>query len=643
MQFPRIRNLARSNAGAASWRTSPARVRRVSILAVLVLIASVSVAGLAITRGAHAATSSADPYTWGSNAQGFLGTGNSTQASGPTPNHISLGVTVKSVVSGSDAIHALAVGSDGSLWGWGDNTSNAITPGGQSYATPVSVAGVSGVTAAAAGASYTLALESNGTVLAWGANQDGQLGIGTTTSPTGPTQVVFPAGVTVKAISAGDLHSLAVDTNGNVWAWGYNGLGQLGNGTTNNSSVPVQVTSGTNFTAVAAGQFFSLALTSTGSVYAWGSNASGQLGNGTSGGSVATPTQVSSLSGVSSIAAGQTFGVAASPAGVYAWGDNTDGQIGNGSSGGAVASPSLVTGLSGVTATAVAAGDNHALALASSGAVYAWGFDYDGQVGANGGTSACGTFSYPCSLSAVLVTGLPSASAITAGTQFSMALVPQAAPIATLSATSLSFGGQVQGTASAAQSVTVTNTGSGSLSFSGVTVGGTNAADYTLTDGCSGQNLANGASCTIGVTFTPGAIGSSTATLTISDNDPSSPQTVALSGNGTYSWSGVQSSSGTTTFRAGSKVGLQFQLTGASAAITTAVGTAQFAVVTNGTPGTYTNTAGSPPNTGNTFSYTSKTSNYTYTWSTKGLSAGTYSVVVTLGDGSTSAITITLQ
>jgi hypothetical protein len=500
---------------------------------------------------------------------------------------------------------------------------------------------MSGVSAAAAGQGYTLALKSDGTLWAWGANGFGQLGIGTTTNSATPQQVIFtfPAGVTITAISAGAIHSLAVDSTGAIWAWGYGGFGALGNNSTSNSSVPVQVAipANTTFSAVAAGQTSSLALTSLGALYAWGSGSSGQLGLGATT-SAPTPQQVS-LSNVAGIGAGQQFGVAVTSSGtVYAWGDNTDGQIGTGSLGGTVSSPAQVSGLSGVTATAVAAGDTHALALASNGSVYAWGNDNAGQ----DGSGTCGTLPCNPSPSAVQVPGLPSASGVAAGAQFSLALVPTA-PIATLNATSLNFGNQVQGTPSAAQTVTVTNTGSGSLSFSGISVSGANSGDYSLSDGCTGQSVAPSASCTLGVTFKPAALGASSATLTINDNDPSGTQSVALSGTGTYSWSGVQTSNGTMTFRTGSKVGLQFQLSGASAGTTTATASAFEALVTNGTPGTYTATAGSPPNTGNSFSYSSHSNSYTYTWSTKGLSAGIYSVEIVLNDGTTGFITITLQ
>jgi hypothetical protein len=218
-----------------------------------------------------------------------------------------------------------------------------------------------------------------------------------------------------------------------------------------------------------------------------------------------------------------------------------------------------------------------------------------------------------------------------------------AAPAAALSASSVSFGNQAQGVTSQAQSITVTNSGGGSLNMGNLSMSGTNASDFSAS-GCSGQSLSAGATCTISITFTPGASGARSATLSISDNDATSPQSVALSGNGmhpTYSWTGVRTFDGRSTYVAGSWVLLDFQLTGASAGIKTAVAQAFVAPVVNGTPGTYTPTVSVVRESGNTFVYFA--GSYYYLWSTWGLGAGTYSVKVVLDDGTTGYLTITLQ
>jgi hypothetical protein len=105
------------------------------------------------------------------------------------------------------------------------------------------------------------------------------------------------------------------------------------------------------------------------------------------------------------------------------------------------------------------------------------------------------------------------------------------APAANLSATSLSFAGQLVGTASSAQQVTLQNTGNLAMSFTGISLTGANSSDFSMTQNC-GSSLAVNASCQIKVAFTPSAGGSLTGALTITDNAPDSPQTVQLSGTG---------------------------------------------------------------------------------------------------------------
>jgi hypothetical protein len=104
-------------------------------------------------------------------------------------------------------------------------------------------------------------------------------------------------------------------------------------------------------------------------------------------------------------------------------------------------------------------------------------------------------------------------------------------PGASLTPSSLIYAAQAVGTTSSSQSVTLTNTGTATLTINSVTLAGTNASDFSVTNSC-GASLAAGANCSIGVTFKPTASGARTATLSVSDNASSSPQTVSLSGSG---------------------------------------------------------------------------------------------------------------
>ncbi len=155
--------------------------------------------------------------------------------------------------------------------------------------TPVQALGLSNVIAIASGREFSVALRDDGTVWTWGRNFEGQLGIGTWGAGThrnSPAQVVDPSDPSgyltgVAAIAAGEKYTLAVKSNGTLWAWGENNRGQLGDGTTTSNNIPVQVIDLTGVVAAAGGNMFSLAAKQDGTVWAWGGNWAGQLGDGT--------------------------------------------------------------------------------------------------------------------------------------------------------------------------------------------------------------------------------------------------------------------------------------------------------------------------------------------------------------------------
>jgi len=231
---------------------------------------------------------------------------------------------------------------------------------------------------------------------AWGANSRGQLGDNTLTNNSLPVAVVNSGalfGKTILAISTGSSHSLALCSDGTVVAWGYNIYGQLGDGGTTDSSVPVIVTTGgelagKNVVAVSAGFSHSLALCSDGTVAAWGFNPYGQLGNNTTVSS-SVPVMVTNsgvLSGkkITSISAGYHHNIALCSDGtVVSWGRNTYGQLGNNSTSDSSVPVNITTAgsLNGRTVTTLAAGSDHSLVLCSDGALVSWGRNSNGQLG----------------------------------------------------------------------------------------------------------------------------------------------------------------------------------------------------------------------------------------------------------------------
>jgi hypothetical protein len=101
-----------------------------------------------------------------------------------------------------------------------------------------------------------------------------------------------------------------------------------------------------------------------------------------------------------------------------------------------------------------------------------------------------------------------------------------------LTPASLNFGNQTVGTTSARKVITLRNKGSVALNISGITITGTNAGDFAQLNNC-GTSVAAGASCSIGVTFTPTAKGARSADVSVSDDGGGSPQQVPLTGTGT--------------------------------------------------------------------------------------------------------------
>lgn len=332
--------------------------------------------------------------------------------------------------------HSLALRSDGTVGAWGDNShgqlgNGTISP--SSSATPVPVPGLSNVVAIAVGdGDFSLALRSDGTVVAWGDNSRGELGDGAVNS-TGCTCIASPVQVSglshVVAIAAGSSLSMALLGDGTVRAWGANYGGQLGNGTTPTttaySDTPVAVSGLARVVAVAAGDYFGLALLADGTLRSWGDNSNGALGTGTVSTTgcacIPTPTPVKGVSNATAIAAGYEFGLALLPSGrVSTWGWNPNGQLGNGTYATTgcqcVPSPAAVSGLS--NTAAITAGYGHVLALLANGTLMSWGYNRYGQVG-NGTTTSTGCL---CITSPVAVSAIGGATAVAGGSGHSLAL-----------------------------------------------------------------------------------------------------------------------------------------------------------------------------------------------------------------------------
>ncbi len=274
--------------------------------------------------------------------------------------------------------HSVGLISDGTVWSWGRGDRGQLGNGKTvSRAVPIQATGLSGVKSIAGGVRSSYAIMHDGTVMAWGANEKGQLGDGTLIDRTVPVQVTGLSNI--EAISSGvGYHALALDAEGNVWAWGRNDYGDLGDGTTIGRTTPVQLDGVSDVKAIAAGGYFSLALKKDGTVWSWGWNDAGQLGNETEQ-QRPVPKQVPGLVRVEAIAAGGNHSLALDEDGnVWAWGENSFGAVGDGTSTNRTA-PVRVSGLANVTA--ITGGGSHSLALDADGKVWAWGLNNYYQLG----------------------------------------------------------------------------------------------------------------------------------------------------------------------------------------------------------------------------------------------------------------------
>ena len=335
-------------------------------------------------------------------------------------------------VSGSGTNYfSLAVGSDGNAYAWGYNSDGELGDGtAVKRTTPVMVKKPDSKTypdvpadftyvQVSAGTDHSLALGSDGYVYAWGDDTDGELGNNTTRDSSVPVRVRDPAspndtskGLKAIQVSAGRDHSLAVDKDGNTWAWGSNGYGRLGNNSSNSySTLPVRVhdpgdpsnsNKGLNVMQVSAGDWHSLAVDKDGNTWAWGRNDYGQLGNGQISSSwdaypvpqkvLLDPNDASTGLKTLQVSAGGSLSLAIDQDGsTWAWGHNNSGQLGNGTSNGRnqnpIPSPVLLNPKNASTrlkAVQVSAGWGHSLAIGEDGNTWAWGDNSSGQLGNNG-------------------------------------------------------------------------------------------------------------------------------------------------------------------------------------------------------------------------------------------------------------------
>ena len=326
--------------------------------------------------------SSADSNRWKLDKDNGPETGGQTVTLTPPPER---GIRLSQADAGD--IHSAAVGSDGSLYTWGDNDSHGQLgrdTAGKQDSHPSKADTPAGVNFihVSAGYGFSVALGSDGSLYSWGDNTHGELGRTVTsgTPANRPNKVETPAGITFVQASAGGSHAVALGSDGSLYTWGDNGTGRLGRTVTSGSpadkpdkaDTPADVT----FTSVSAGQGHTVAVDTQGEIYTWGDNTHGELGRNTGSTPADKPGRADTPAGVTftQASAGVSHSVAVSDDGsLYTWGNAADGRLGRDANSTPADKPGRADTPAGITFTQASAGGKHSIALGSDGSLYTWG------------------------------------------------------------------------------------------------------------------------------------------------------------------------------------------------------------------------------------------------------------------------------
>jgi len=371
-----------------------------------------------VTLGAthiSALTSAGKVFTWGSNYDGELGDGTFNRRTAPTNITSRFGLAIGETITGFSmgSFHSSAITSNGRVFTWGyagngqlgeGTLTNRNTPMDITFRLNLSID--EKVTGISLGSRHSSVKTSTGRLFTWGFNLNGQLGNGTTRNRFIPENLTSEFGLIeqekVDQMSLGEAHSAGLTSTGRLFTWGFNGDGRLGQGLVfpniRNSVVPVDITEkfnlalNENIIQVSLGTFHSAALTSTGRVFTWGDNGSGQLGNQASTSTESTlPIDITARFNLAQgdritfISLGEWNSSAISLNGqVFTWGNNNSGQLGNQSTNLSDVPFNITSRFSfseGEKLISISIGNNHMIALTSTGRVFTWGLNSNGQLG----------------------------------------------------------------------------------------------------------------------------------------------------------------------------------------------------------------------------------------------------------------------
>lgn len=335
----------------------------------------------------HACALLADGHVrcWGAGDSGQLGNG--TTVDSAIPVDVTLPGPATAVAAGYEHTCALV---SGVPYCWGDNTFGELGDGTTaSHATPGPVPGLPPIASISGGGGilpglsfgHTCAITQAGALWCWGANGSGQLGDGSTSTRLVPVRVaILPAGLSASRVACGERHTCVLGGAGAVYCFGANDSGQLGLGTTAAQVTPATATLASGAVVLATGLNHVCAVIG-GGLTCWGLNSSGQVDPvDLATGAFLAPRSVALGTFTPTGAAGGRDHTCvvdvtqASPA-AQCFGADNAGQLGG--PGIQVNVPLLPPG----PAASVTSGSNHSCALSGDGGVQCWGASDRGQTG----------------------------------------------------------------------------------------------------------------------------------------------------------------------------------------------------------------------------------------------------------------------
>lgn len=288
---------------------------------------------------------------------------------------------------------------------WGDNTWGQMGNGGIGVdvptPTPVVPGGLVFTSLSTGGGGTTTGLLADGTAYAWGSNESGQFGNGTSgATSTTPTPVSQPDGVRFTAVAVGEVVTLALDTTGGVWGWGQSLYGVLGASAPDDVLTPLRIPfpAGIVVTEIFSSTQAAYAIDANGGIWAWGTNTNAQLAQPDAVDVLTVPTPVALPDGaqLAQLDVGTNSVLARTTDGrVFGWGQNQLAQLGISTGIDAdgfntpedVFAVTPVSVLDGLTAVDVSTSGLQSFALLADGSVHGWGDNGFGELGTGAATS----------------------------------------------------------------------------------------------------------------------------------------------------------------------------------------------------------------------------------------------------------------